>query len=79
MILKGGGGGGLISEGQNHREQGVEQHMCIAAQQKQEKARSTKDAEPNEGCTNEPTNVREAWGVIMNMLLGLHAHNGKTQ
>ena len=37
-------------------------------QQEQEQARSTENAEPNEGCTNELGNVR-AWGVIVTLLL----------
>ena len=52
---------------------------CVTALQEQEQAHLTEDAEPNEGCTNEPGNVQDAWGVIVTLLLGLHAHDGKTQ
>ena len=51
----------------------------VTAQQEQEQARSTEDAEPNEGCTNEPGDVQEAWEVIVTLLLGWQAQDGKTQ
>ena len=51
----------------------------VTAQQEEEQARWTEDAEPNEGCTKGPGNVRAAWGVIVTLLFGLHAHDGKTQ
>ena len=46
---------------------------CVTAQREQAQARSTENAEPNEGCTNEPGNVRDAWGTVVTLLSGLHA------
>ena len=43
--------------------------LCVTAEKEQEHARSTENAEPNEGCTNGPGNVRGAWGFIVTLLL----------
>ena len=53
--------------------------MGVTAQQEQEQARSTENAEPEKGGINQPSSVREAWRVIVTLVLGLHAHEGKTQ
>ena len=42
-------------------------------------AHPTENTEPNEGCANESGNVRDAWGVLVTLLFGLHTHDGKTQ
>ena len=41
------------------------QSESVTAKQEQEQARSTDNAEPTEGCTNEPGRVRDAWSVIV--------------
>ena len=62
----GGGGGGMGDSCVRH----------VTAHQEQEQARSTENAESNEGCTNESGNVRGTWHVIVTKVSGLHAHEG---